>query len=185
VNWLCDRQRPADSVALPITQTEYHGFAAPPSFTWFMFSQRFPIVLPGVFQIAYSSTTACLYDSTNPARMIGIDKWTPTGTAATDARIAMASYVELAKGLDGFHSVGDVTAVAESPASAKFEYTWFGAAGPLHTWARVYLIGKTAYLISWTTSAATAGSDLDVYTNMQASVIIGQMPPRPSTTSTK
>ena len=47
--------------------------------------------------------------------------------------------------------------------------------GPLHTFARVYLVDKTAYLISWTTSAALADSDTAVYDNMQASIIIGQM----------
>jgi len=82
VKWLCDEQRPADSVVLPITQTTYNGHAAYPSFTWFMFSTDFPIALPSGFQIAYSPTTACLYDSTSPARMIGIDKWTPSGTAS-------------------------------------------------------------------------------------------------------
>jgi eukaryotic-like serine/threonine-protein kinase len=185
VNWLCDQQRPDDSVALPITQTTYHGFTTTPSFTWFMFSPDFPIALPGGFQIAYSAATACLYDSTNPARMISINTWTATGAAATDARIAMASYVQLAKRLPDFHSVGGVADADESSTSAQIEYTWFDAAGALHTSARVYLIGKTAYLISWTTSEATAGSDANVYKNMQASVLIGQMPPRPSAKSTK
>jgi eukaryotic-like serine/threonine-protein kinase len=185
VNWLCDQQRPADSVALPISQTTYNGFATTPSFTWFMFSPDFPIALPGGFQIAYSAATACLYDSTNPARMIGINTWTATGAAATDARIAMSSYVQLAKRLPDYHSVGGVADADESSTSAQIEYTWFGAAGGLRTSARVYLIGKTAYLISWTTSEATAGSDVNVYKNMQGSVLIGQMPPRPSAKSTK
>ena len=100
VKWLCDPQRPADSVVLPITQPKYKGYAAYPSFTWFMFSEDFPIALPSGFQIAYSSTTACLYDSTSPARMIGIDKWSPSGTAATDARVAMQSYQARARTLE-------------------------------------------------------------------------------------
>ena len=178
VNWLCDPQRPADSVALPIALPIYNGHAAYPSFTWFMFSKDFPIALPSGFQIAYSPTTACLYDSTSPARMIGIDKWTPSGTAATDARIAMQSYQAQARKLENFHQVRGVAAVdGPGPAlsSAAWEYTWVGATGPLHTFARVYLVDKTAYLISWTTSAAAAGSDTSVYANMQGSIVIGQM----------
>ena len=101
VNWLCDPQRPADSVVLPITQPKSQRGTRPiRSFTWFMFSKDFPIALPSGFQIAYSSTTACLYDSTSPARMIGIDKWTPSGTAATDARVAMQSYQAQARKLE-------------------------------------------------------------------------------------
>jgi len=179
VNWLCDQQRPDDSVALPITQTIYNGHAAYPSFTWFMFSKDFPIALPGGFQIAYSQTTACLYDSTSPARMIGIDKWSPAGAAATDARVALRSYQARATKLQGFRQASGVSAVdgpGNTPSSAKWDYTWVGATGPLHTFARVYLVDKTAYLISWTTSAAAADSDTSVYDNMQASVIIGQMP---------
>ncbi len=178
VSWLCDQQRPADSVALPITQPKYHGYAASPSFTWFMFSKDFPIALPGGFQIAYSLTTACLYDPTSPARMIGIDKWTPSGTAATDARVAMQSYQARAKKLEGFHQAMPVSAVdgpGPAASSATWEYTWVGATGPLHTFARVYLIDKTAYLISWTTSAGSADSDTSVYDNMQGSIVIGQM----------
>ena len=56
------------------------------------------------------------------------------------------------------------------------DYTYVSPAGPLHTFARVYLIGKTAYLISWTTAAANATSDSGVYTTMQGSVLVGQMP---------
>jgi eukaryotic-like serine/threonine-protein kinase len=179
VNWLCDKQRPDNSVALPITQTTYNGHAAYPSFTWFMFSKDFPIALPGGFQIAYSPTTACLYDSTSPARMIGIDKWSPSGAAATDARAALRSYQSLASKVPGFRqfsAVAPIEGPGKTPSSAKWEYTWVGATGPLHTFARVYLVEKTAYLISWTTSAAAADSDTSVYDNMQASVIIGQMP---------
>ncbi len=178
VSWLCAQQRPADSVALPIIQPNFKGHAAYPSFTWFMFSNEFPIVLPGGFQIAYSSTTACLYDSTSPARMIGIDKWTPSGTAATDARVAIRSYQARATKLTGFQKASGVSVVegpGKAPSSAKWDYSWLGVTGPLHTFARVYLIDKTAYLISWTTSAALADSDTAVYDNMQASIIIGQM----------
>ena len=144
-----------------------------------MFSKDFPITLPSGFQIAYSPTTACLYDSTSPARMIGIDTWTPSGTAATDARVAIRSYQARASKLPSFHEAGGVSVVdgpGKAPSSAKWDYTWLGATGPLHTFARVYLIDKTAYLISWTTSAAAADSDTAVYDNMQASIIIGQMP---------
>jgi eukaryotic-like serine/threonine-protein kinase len=179
VSWPCDPQRPTDSVALPITQTTYKGRAAYPSFTWFMFSKDFPITLPGGFQIAYSPTTACLYDSTSPARMIGIDKWTPSATAATDARVAIRPYQAQARKLKSFHEAGVISVVdgpGKAPSSAKWDYTWLAAIGPLHTFARVYLIDKTAYLISWTTSAANADSDTSVYDNMQASIIIGQMP---------
>jgi hypothetical protein len=178
VNWLCDQQRPADSVVLPILQPTYNGHAAYPSFTWFMFSKDFPIALPSGFQIAYSPTTACLYDSTSPSRMIGIDRWTPSGTAATDARVAMRSYQARASKLDSFHQVHGVATVdgpGPAPSSATWEYTWVGATGPLHTFARIYLVDKTAYLISWTTSAAAADSDTAVYDNMQGSIVIGQM----------
>jgi eukaryotic-like serine/threonine-protein kinase len=179
VNWLCDQQRPADSVTLPIIQPNFKGHAAYPSFTWFMFSDDFPITLPSGFQIAYSPTTACLYDSTSPANMIGIDKWTPTGTAATDARVAMRSYQARASKLQGFRQASGVSAIngpGKTPSSATWDYTWVGATGPLHTFARVYLVHMTAYLISWTTAAAGADSDNPVYDNMQASIIIGQMP---------
>jgi eukaryotic-like serine/threonine-protein kinase len=173
VNWLCDQQRPADSVALPISQKPYNGHAAYGSFTWFLFSKDFPIALPGGFQIAYSSTTACLYDSTSPARMIGIDKWIPAGAAATNARVAMAAYQVKARTLHGFHEATAITLV-DGPSSATWDYTWVGVAGPLHTFARVYLIDKTAYLISWTTSAATVESDSGVFSLMQGSVLLGQ-----------
>jgi serine/threonine protein kinase len=179
VNWLCDQQRPDDSVTLPITLPVYNGHAAYPSFTWFMFSKDFPIALPSGFQIAYSPTTACLYDSTSPARMIGINRWTPSGTATRDARVAMESYQAQARKLKGFHQARPVSAVdgpGPTQSSAMWEYTWLGATGPLHTFARVYLVDKTAYLISWTTSAAAADSDTSVYANMQGSIIIGQMP---------
>ena len=79
---------------------------------------------------------------------------------------------------NSFHQVRGVALVdgpGPTASSATWEYTWVGATGPLHTFARVYLVDKTAYLISWTTSAAAAGSDTSVYANMQGSIVIGQM----------
>ena len=179
VKWLCDAQRPLDAVPLPLGQTVYHDHAAFPSFTWFMFAPDFPITLPSSFQIAYNRSTACLYDSTSPARMISIHRWTPIGAAATDARLAMQTYRSLASALGSYrqvHGIASADGLGASSTSATMDYTYVSPAGPLHTFARVYLIGKTAYLISWTTAAANATSDSGVYTTMQGSVLVGQMP---------
>ena len=96
----------------------------------------------------------------------------------------MQSYQARATKLEGFRQARGVSAVdgpGGTASSATWEYTWIGTTGPLHTFARVYLVDRTAYLISWTTSAAAAGPDIDVYQNMQASIVIGQRPaPSPS-----
>ena len=179
VTWPCDAQRPSDAVQLPPGPPVYAGVANLPAFTWFRFSKDFPIALPINFLIAYSTSTACLYDPTSAARMIGIHQWTPVGAAATDPAAALGTYLAQAHELDGFHQVNGVIPVLDpgKPAtSATTEYTYISPAGPLHTFARVYLIKKKAYLISWTTSAATADSDASVYGNMQASVGIAQKP---------
>jgi eukaryotic-like serine/threonine-protein kinase len=179
VTWLCDPQMPLDTVQLPLGQTVYNGQAALPSFTWFSFAKDFPLTLPSRFQIAYSLATACLYDSTSPARMIGIHQWTPVGASATDPAFAMRTYLTMVRKLDGFHLVNGVTPVLDpgKPAtSATMDYTYASPAGQLHTFARVYLIKKTAYVISWTTSAATADSDSGVWLSMQGSVLFGQKP---------
>jgi serine/threonine protein kinase len=176
VDWPCVQQRPANATALPISPTPHNGVSVAP-LTWFFFAQDFPVAVPG-WLIVRSASTACLYDVT-AGRAVGIRRWTPTGTAALDAKAAMRVYQASVSNLNHvtFGPITSASDIGGRSTSARMDFTFLGQSGlTMRTFARVYLIGHTANLISLTTFEANPDADHQVFGLMEASVGIGQRP---------
>jgi hypothetical protein len=182
VAWPCDQYAPSNATALPSFQATYSGRALSPNWTWLQFTPDFPIGLPVGWLVARSASTLCLYDQAGRPGNIGVDVSTPTAHASPSA--VLSAYVATVRQTVGFSNLKIVDKVAPGDPvgpmrTATVSYSFSGTAGALFTWAQVYELSGQAYIVTFTTDAASANVDETVFQTLETSVIGAQLAPPP------
>jgi serine/threonine protein kinase len=180
VAWPCDQYAPSKATALPSFQATYGGRALSTNWTWFPFTPDFPIGLPVGWLVARSASTLCLYDQAGRPGNVGVDVSTPPAHASPSA--VLNAYVATVRHTVGFSNLKIVDKVAPGDpvgpmTTATVSYSFSGTAGALFTWARVYELSGRAYIVSFTTDAASANVDETVFQALETSVIGAHLAP--------
>jgi serine/threonine protein kinase len=180
VAWPCDQYAPSNATALPSFQATYGGRALSTNWTWFQFTPDFPIGLPVGWLVARSASTLCLYDQAGRPGNVGVDVATPPAHASPSA--VLNAYVATVRQTVGFSNLKVVDKVAPGDPvgpmkTATVSYSFSGTAGALFTWARVYELSGRAYIVSFTTDAASASVDETVFQALETSVIGAHLAP--------